>query len=53
MFEGGKSSALLGATARVSGRWVAEHAGTFLVSLADAFELGRQKNAGQCPDVLE
>lgn len=34
------------------GRWVAEHAGTFLVSVADAFELGRQKNAGQYPDVL-
>jgi hypothetical protein len=34
------------------GRWIAEHPGTFLVSLADAFELAAQKNAGQYPDVL-
>lgn len=34
------------------GRWVADHPGTVLVSLAEAFELGRQKNAGQYPDIL-
>jgi hypothetical protein len=32
--------------------WVAEHPGTFLVTLAVAFELAGRKNASQYPDVL-
>jgi len=33
-------------------QWIAEYPGTFLVPLADGFELARQKNASQYPDVL-
>lgn len=33
-------------------RWVAEHPGTFLLTLEEAWELGRRKNAVQYPEVL-
>ena len=33
-------------------RWVAEHPGTFLMTLEDAWELGRRKNAAQYPEIL-
>ncbi len=39
-------------SAEVGRQWVSEHPQTFLLSLTDVFELARQKNAGQYPDVL-
>jgi alkylmercury lyase len=33
-------------------RWIARTRGTFLLSLKEAYELGRRKNAAQYPDVL-
>lgn len=33
-------------------QWVADHPGTFLLTLAHAFELGRRKNARQYPNLL-
>lgn len=33
--------------------WTAEHPGTFLLSLGDAWELGRRKNAAQYSDLLD
>lgn len=39
--------------AQAGDRWVRGHPGTFLRSLAEAFELGRLKNASQYRDVLQ
>jgi alkylmercury lyase len=41
------------ASAAEGGRWTAEHPETFLLSLADAWELGRRKNALLYRDTLE
>lgn len=34
-------------------KWVSENKGTFLLSVEDAYSLGRRKNKAQYPDVLE
>ncbi|MGH2528951.1 MAG: organomercurial lyase [Actinomycetota bacterium] len=40
------------ASRKAGGAWTAEHPGTFLLSLDDAFELGRRVNALNFPSVL-
>jgi len=40
------------ASAEHGERWTAKHPGTFLLSLGDAWELGRRKNAAQYRDIL-
>ncbi|MGH7408236.1 MAG: organomercurial lyase, partial [Candidatus Methylomirabilales bacterium] len=34
-------------------RWVSEHPGTFLLSVNDAYDLGRRKNQAQYTDALD